>query len=149
MANNCQISSESNSMKVQWTNKTDKNKYPAALIKEIKTYISFTDENQVVLKSNYDFIFDALFGKVEHSFNLNHDVLYQEFKRSVIQAFQSNQLSQPNSILDIFQDRCRNILKNNSKYVLITSINVKNNYLPKCRKVNDCVVNLSLELYGK
>ena len=132
-------------MQIKW----DKDHCPVSLIKEIKSNLSLTTDGKVSYQIGIDFYFDALFGKVIHSYNLDYDVLYNEFTLSITDTFKANNLSKPNEILNNFKTRCDDILRNKDKYILVTSINLKNTYLPKRRKINDCTLSFSKDIPAK
>jgi hypothetical protein len=117
-----------------------------ALLKEIKSNLTLNSDGNVGFKFGIDFSIDALFGKVTHSYSLDYDVLYQLFESSLTHVFKQNKLSKPDEILSEFKKRCDQNLRKNAKYILITSISLNKNCLPKKRSI---IVSFSKDIPSK
>lgn len=137
-------------MKAKWVMTNQRQQTDAAdtgvkdLIGEIKTHLSLNSDGNVSEKIDAEFLVDALFGKMHHSFTLDHDVLFHEFRMAVNNAYKSDQqLATPDKILRKFEENCNRHLKNKIRYTLITSIGLNNIHLPRRRYVNGCVLNFS------
>ncbi len=113
------------------------------MLKYIESKMSFTDTERVGFNMEAEFFIDALYGKVDHKYKLDHNFLYSEFQQSLCHAFKANKFSDPNCILSEFKKRCEERLRIKNKYILLTSISLKSIYLPKRRKINGCVINFS------
>lgn len=114
------------------------------LIGKIKNCLSLTKDGTVSYSIDMVFLVDALFGKISHSFILDHNVLFSEFQKAVHSAYKNDQkLANPNAILRKFEENCNRHLKNKIRYTLITSIGLNSASLPRRRYVNGCVLNFS------
>lgn len=132
-------------MNVKW----DKKQGHKPLVSDIKTYFKIDDNGNVSNTFGIEFQIDALFSNVDHSYNLDHDVLYENFYAAVISVFKSNQLTKPDEILSKFKKKCDEGLREKKKYFLLTSISLNNNYRLKRRKINGCVINFYREIPKK
>lgn len=137
-------------MNAKWVTTNQRQQTDAAdtgvkdLIGEIKTRLSLNSDGNVSEKADAEFLVDALFGKMRHSFTLDHDVLFHEFRMAVNNAYKSDQqLVTPDKILRKFEENCNHHLKNKIRYTLITSISLNNIHLTRRRYVNGCVLNFS------
>ncbi|CAH1086661.1 hypothetical protein [Candidatus Nitrotoga sp. 1052] len=120
------------------------------LIEKIKAFLSLTNDGKVSHTIDVDFLVDALFGNISHSFILDHDVLFREFKNAVFSAYKTDQqLANRNAILRKFEENCNFHLKNKIHYTLITSIGLNSTSLPRRRYVNGYVLNFSKDIPRK
>jgi len=126
-------------LKAKW----DSNNLPASFIEDIKSHFRVDDEGKVTRKYGVDFLLDALYGRVVHSFNLDGDVLFSNFSNAVQNSFKKNGLSKPDEILNIFDSECKKRLRVENEYVLLTSISLNASVLPKRRSVAECFVSFS------
>jgi hypothetical protein len=132
-------------LNVKW----DKKQCHQSLISDIQTYFNIGDNGSVSIKNGIEFQIDALFSKVVHSYDLDYDVLYQNFDRAVTSVFKNNPLTKPDEILLKFKTKCDEDLRKKNKYFLLTSISLKNNFILKRRTINGCIVNFYKEIPKK
>ena len=142
-------------MKAQWDltkqqSETDNADHSVkVLIGKIKTCLTLGNNGQVSSTLETIFFVDALFNKMIHNFNLDHDVLFREFQLSVQNAFRADGLAKPDEILRNFEEMCKSHLKNKTNFILITSISLNSNILPKRRRLNGNILNFSKNLPKK
>lgn len=125
-------------MKVAWDNGV-----PTALIKEIASNLKLARDGRVSYEIGTQFLFDALYDKVVHSYGLDYETVHWEFIRAVLENFKKDRLSNPEDILHSFRVKCEKLLSHKKRYVLVTSISLKNAYLPKRRTIKGCTVSFS------
>jgi len=125
------------------------NGVPEALIKELRSNMKLGSDGRVSYEIGTQFLFDALFDKVVHPYGLDYETMHWEFVMAILETFRIDKLSKPGDILHAFKVKCENILRNRKKYLLITSLSLKNMYLPKRRKIKGCAVMFSREVPRK
>lgn len=139
-------------MRVKWKNKglcpqcNNRGQSPHALISDIKTYFNSTDDGGVGYRMGVEFQIDALFSKVIHPYDLDHEVLFHKFKEAVTFAFKSNKLTKADTILSRFESSCDESRKTLEKYYLLTSMSLNTNCIPKRRSLNGCVISFYREI---
>ena len=116
---------------------------PEALIADVKLNMKITGNGKVTQTFGLNFTLDALLGKIVHSFNLDDDVIFFEFKMSVTDSYIKNKIFKPDDILSNFDTRCKKKLRIKNEYVLVTSISLNNRVLLKRRVINGRTVNFS------
>ncbi|SEI13141.1 hypothetical protein SAMN05660691_04051 [Rheinheimera pacifica] len=132
-------------MNIHWDNKQP----PDSLISDIKDYIKVGDDGRVSYTIGVEFQIDALFGKVIHRYELDDNVLYKNFHSAVMEAFQSSKLKKPDEILSIFKRKCDKSLSVKKKYYLLTSISLRNSFIPKRRTINNCIISFYKNIPAK
>lgn len=131
-------------MNIKW----DENKIKA-LISSIKDSLSISNSGSVSYKGDFEFKVDALFSYVEHKYELDIDILYENFKQAVISTYKNNRLKKHNDILKNFKKICDERLSIKKDYVLLTSISLDKEFKLKRRKINNCVINFYREIPKK
>lgn len=131
-------------LKLKWENDS----CPQSLLKDIKDQLSINKQGNLTQKIGIEFSIDGLFGRVIHSYSLDYEVLFSVFCESVRKAYKLDRLKNPDFILDEFKKLCEDRLKIKNEYVLVTSMNIKNQ-VPKKRKIGGCGVNFTRNLPNK
>lgn len=85
--------------------KWDENKIKA-LIRSLKDSLNITESGAVSYKGDFEFIVDALFSYVEHKYELDINILYENFKKAVITTYKNDRLEKHNDILKNFKKIC-------------------------------------------
>lgn len=126
----------------------DENKI-RALISSLKDSLNISNCGLVSYKGDFEFIVDALFSYVEHKYELDINILYENFKKAVISTYENNRLEKHNDILKKFKKNCDESLSIKKDYVLLTSISLDKEFKLKRRKINNCVINFYREIPKK
>lgn len=135
-------------MKAKWKKSSDGGS-PQALINELEKHINISKKNDVSFRLEYIFPLDSLFGKIEHSFDLDHDSLFSQFKKTITELYKKEKNLDQQKILQLFSRKCNLTLSRKSKYKLLTSINLPIKNIPKRRTVNGCTLYFSKSIPKK
>ena len=130
---------------VKWRRRTN----PDTLIMALRPRIGLSSTQQITFYGEYESILDALYEKVEHSFNLDQDLLFNLFRDAVSEAFIEKSLSGKSTkdiILKKFKDKCNKKYCQLHKYVLITSISLKNTHSPEEKYIGSSTISFQKEI---
>lgn len=117
------------------------NTQPNILLNHIKENLTISKEGRVSRPLEIEFHIDALLSKVKHNFQLSRSILYTLFEESIYESYRRNRLTDKSFLLEQFNARCSKIYSNNHKFVLVTSLNLKTNNIPKRRQVLCCYIS--------
>lgn len=133
---------------VKWRRRTN----PDTLIMALRSRISLSSAQQITFYGEYESILDALYEKVEHSFNLDQDLLFYLFRDAISETFIENSLlgeSVKCIILKKFRDKCNKKNLQLHKFVLITSISLINTHSPGEKHIGSSIISFQKEIPQK
>lgn len=119
-----------------------------ALMTEMVQYMSVSEGGVGIRMGDYEFLSDALFGLVSHSYVIDDDTLFRELEESLRARFKADKLSDAKKLLAEFDRQCGKLLSKRAEYVLITSAGMRGS-LPKPRVINGCLIRFHAKLPKK
>jgi hypothetical protein len=120
-----------------------------ALMAEIVQYLSLNGESVSITMGQYEFLFDALFGLIDHDYSIDEDTLIRQLEDSLRNCFRMDgKLSDAKKLLKEFDERCGQLLSKQSNYVFITTMNLCR-VVPSNRTVNGCLIKFHAKLPRK
>lgn len=122
---------------------------PEILIKSINNNFSVSDNGSYSSKLKTDFDIDALLSMVDHNFVLSKYTLFSLFKESLVEIHKVKKSNDSGLLLKVFGNKCSQLNKVKSKYVLITSISLENSIKLKRRRLLGCSISFYKSLPKK
>lgn len=124
------------------TDGKDASAHAKFLIDDMKQYLSISQDNIVSARMGaFEFSADALYGFVEPKYSMDASLLFDKFKKAILDTFKEGRGDiDGNRLLKIFEKDCASSLSKKNVYFLITSVNISSVETPINRVIDGCEI---------
>ncbi|TKB46486.1 hypothetical protein FCL40_17675 [Ferrimonas sediminicola] len=115
---------------------------PTQLLKKVSSQLSLDNEGRVSYQIGTTFHIERIFGLIKSpKTNIDHEVYQDIFREIIFDLFKNGKLADTKAVLSEFKKAISKTKINQTRYQVVTSIGIENDFIPSSRIINNSKVS--------